>query len=102
MGVFTTQEKLELTQVEDRVRAILDEFPVARNCDKRLQEIYLREFNNVVTFVDYVNNHNCTSLESIRRARQKIQAKGKLMPTDPKVLKERFKLAPGYKDHTLS
>lgn len=102
MGVFTTQEKLKLIRVEDRVRAILEEFPVARNCDKRLQEIYLREFHNVRTFVEYVDNHNCTSLESIRRTRQKIQANGDLMPTDPKVLKERFKLETEYKDYATS
>ena len=69
----------QLEKVEDKVREILSSIPTTRSSDKLLIMIYMRDNHRINTFMDYVRNDECPSVESIRRCRQKIQAAGDFM-----------------------
>lgn len=102
MRKYGTHQKMKLLTVEARVTQIMTDFPETRNCDKALQERFMYEFHNVTTFFEYTQRKVVTDLESIRRTRQKVQAKGLLMPTDPKVYEERHgKKQKEFKDYAL-
>lgn len=101
MSKFNLNDRT-LNGVEALVRQVMQDCPITRNCDKVLQALIMRDIYGIRTFAEYVASPNCIALESIRRVRQKIQAKGELLPTDPKVLEERFKKVEEYVDYAVS
>jgi len=81
--------------VRERVRYLLEEYPETRNSDLLLTILYLREFTDLRKFVKpipytLIKKHE-EIIESVRRARQLIQAGGEYLPTDPEVLERRKK-----------
>jgi len=97
-----TEVKNKLETVIDRVRYLMEKYPDARNSDFYLSILYVRRFvpelARYIGFIPYRVIRKYEGLfESIRRARQKIQEKGELLPTDPEVLKRRRKLAKLYR-----
>ena len=100
---MTLEENLaeKLKTVKDRVEWILANHPEARNDDFYLYILYVRTFEPELSkYIDYIPFElikRSTRFESVRRARQLIQAEGRYLPTDPKVLKKRRKLADLYR-----
>ena len=100
---MTLEENLaeKLKTVKDRVEWILANHPEARNDDFYLYILYVRTFEPELSkYIDYIPFEiikRSTRFESVRRARQLIQAEGRYLPTDPKVLKKRRKLAEAYR-----
>src|SRR2546427_13282570 len=74
-----------------RVKEILKRFPKARDTDAYLTWLYLKNYEGLklpyLEFRKFYELH----LETIRRARQKIQSKGDYLPIDPKVRRLRGK-----------
>lgn len=63
------------------VETLLEKYPNTRGDDKLLIACYWREIDKLTALdMDFVNYS--TSSESIRRARQLIQANGKYLPSD--------------------
>jgi hypothetical protein len=93
------KEKLET--VIDRVRAILTEYEEARNSDFLLAILYLRKYTELGSFISFIPFDLIKKydgiFENIRRARQKLNEEGLFLPTDPKVLKRRRRLAEEYR-----
>ena len=91
----------KLTTIKDRVRWLLVKYPNSRNSDLYLTILYLRHFTDLGKYIKHIPYALIKKydgiFESIRRTRQKIQEKGILLPTDPKVLKRRRKLAKMYR-----
>jgi hypothetical protein len=81
-----------MKKVKERVRYILEEHPSARGNDMILLWRYYREFESdkiKLSFRKFKDLMRATSMETIRRTRQKIQEGGELLPTDKTVLKRR-------------
>jgi hypothetical protein len=74
--------------IRHQVRMILHENVDCRNSDCLLICKWLEE-NGYSTVYQIQNNFDSVSFESIRRARQLIQAKGDYLPTDETVIKRR-------------
>lgn len=95
----TLYRKLKTTK--ERVEWLLQRFPETRNDDFYLYLLYIRyfcpELSNYIKFIPYDLVKKAPRPETIRRVRQKIQEEGRLLPTDPKVLKKRKKLARLYR-----
>ena len=96
------EELLEkLKTVKERVEYLLRKYPDARNSDLYLTILYLRKFTELGKYIDYIPYNVIRKyegvFETIRRTRQKIQEEGYYLPTDPKVLKKRRKLAEMYR-----
>jgi hypothetical protein len=93
------KEKLET--VIDRVRAILQSDEDARNSDLYLMILYLRRYTELGKYISFIPYDLIKEydgiFENIRRARQKLNEQGFFLPTDPKVLKRRRRLAKEYK-----
>lgn len=70
----------------DKVRFIMEHFPDARNNDNYLCVQYWKLVDGVKDIDDIIAS---TKPEVIRRARQKIQESGILLPTDPDVARRR-------------
>lgn len=87
--------------VMERVEYILRNYPESRNDDFYLYILYLRLFDREVAryirFIPLDVIRRATRPETVRRARQKIQEKGKYLPTDPKILKRRRRLSDTYR-----
>lgn len=79
-----------LKSVKKKVQFILQEYPETRNNDNLLCSIYWREIDHVY---DLDRLKYATSAEAIRRSRQLINSEGKLLATDPEVLRRRRQLA---------
>ena len=100
---MTTEADLreKLKTVKERVEWILANHPEARNDDFYLYILYVRTFEPELSkYIDYIPFEiikRSTRFETIRRCRQKIQEEGRYLPTDPKVLKKRRKLAEAYR-----
>ncbi|RLG54491.1 MAG: hypothetical protein DRO00_01155 [Thermoproteota archaeon] len=91
-----------LKTIEERVRWLLKNFPATRNDDTWLLIRYWKHFDGLPVFIPdkfIWGNKRLTSFESIRRARQKIQARGEFLPTDPKILKRRKKMMAVYRQY---
>ncbi|MEM0038664.1 MAG: hypothetical protein QXX81_05380 [Zestosphaera sp.] len=85
--------KAGLKTVKERVTYLLRKYPETRNSDLLLIVLYLREFTELGEFIKYIphqllRKHEGVT-ESVRRARQQIQAGGQYLPTDPGVLEAR-------------
>ena len=93
--------KEKLKTVKERVEYILEHYPEARNDDFYLYILYVRLFEPQLSqYIDYIPYNiikRSTRFESVRRARQKIQEEGRLLPTDPKILRKRRRLAEAYR-----
>ncbi|MCD6235699.1 MAG: hypothetical protein J7J94_01725 [Thaumarchaeota archaeon] len=91
----------KLKTVKERVEYLLEHYPEARNDDFYLYILYIRHFEPELSrYIDYVPFNiikRSTRFESVRRARQKIQEEGHYLPTDPKILRKRRKLAEAYR-----
>lgn len=75
----------------ERVREILKRYPASRDTDAYLIWLYLRKHHGLkLPFLGFRHFYEL-HLETIRRARQKIQRSGKYLPRDPEVQKERGK-----------
>ena len=90
----------KLFTIELKVELILAGIPSTRNNDKKLICVYLDRFHNIKTFDDYSTNPDAPSLESIRRCRQKIQAKGFYLAND-ETKAFRSSKRKEYKDYAL-
>lgn len=97
-----------LKTVERRVTEILMEHPDARNDDMRLYLlvsqscIYETHGIGSVTFVDVMTNYKAFGIpcfESIRRARQKIQAKCPELGCSPEVRRARHRMERVYSEY---
>jgi hypothetical protein len=72
-----------LKTIEDKVIALLEEFPMLRSCDRMLVATYMKTYHKVETFREYaLKVPQPPSLESIRRTRQLIQASGIYLAND--------------------
>jgi hypothetical protein len=69
-----------------KVKAILEEYPETRNCDKLLCIMYWKLVDGVKDLDDI---QFATSPEVIRRTRQWFNEQGMYLATDPEVLKRR-------------
>lgn len=76
----------ELDTIKARVFRLLDEHPELRNDDRELIFEYWCEYDK---YNPKEPEKPITSPETIRRIRQKIQAEGRFLPTDPKVIERR-------------
>jgi len=88
----------KLKTVKERVEWLLENFPETRNDDLYLTILYWRYFDKkmskYIKYIPYEVIKQAIRPETIRRIRQKIQnEEGKYLPTDPKVLKKRRKMA---------
>ena len=100
------EEEIEEEEVEElikklrtwkeRVEYVLKNYPYARNDDFYLWLICVRLFcpeaSKFIKFIPPRIFKRFPHFETIRRVRQKLQEKGKYLPTDPRVLKKRKKL----------
>lgn len=91
----------KLRTVKERVEYLLEKYPNARNSDLYLIILYLRKFTELGKYIKYIPYEVIRKydgvMESIRRARQKIQEEGRYLPTDPNVLKRRRRLAEKFR-----
>ncbi len=68
---------MSLKTVEDKVIALLEEYPMLRSCDRMLIATYMRTYHRIESFREYALRQPApTPFESIRRTRQLIQAAG--------------------------
>jgi len=92
-------ERLKTTK--ERVEYILENYPETRNDDLYLWLIYVRLFDKVLSKyirrIPYGVIKRATRPETLSRVRRKIQEEGRLLPTDPKVLKRRRRLEELYR-----
>lgn len=97
-----------LETVENRVLAVLKEYPEARNDDMRLYLlvgracIYDTHGISRFSFEDVMSNYKAYGIpcfESIRRTRQKIQAKFPELGCSPEVRRARHKMERIYSDY---
>jgi len=96
----TEAVKEELRSIKERVEWLLKNYPETRNDDRYLIILYMRFFTPMrkyLSFVPYRVIKELPSFESIRRARQLIQEKGKYLPTDPNVMRRRGRLMEAYR-----
>ena len=75
----------KLDTVKERVRLLLEKYPICRNDDRFLIMYYWKKFNGYPIFISPTHIALLDSPETIRRVRQKIQSVGDLPPTNPKV-----------------
>ena len=83
-----------LKTIENRVLAVLKEHPEARNDDMKL---YL-----LISKACIYDTHGIPCFESIRRTRQKIQAKYPELGCSPEVRRARHKMQRVYSDYAKS
>ena len=97
-----------LKTIENRVLAVLKEHPDARNDDMKLyllvSESCIYETHGIgtVTFADVMTNYKAFGIpcfESIRRARQKIQAKCPELGCSPEVRRARHRMERVYSEY---
>lgn len=79
----------EFYTIKHQVRMLLHEKEECRNYDSLLICDWLQEFKDITDFDQIRTEHKYISFESIRRARQLIQAKGDYLPTDETIIKRR-------------
>lgn len=82
----------DLKTMKKQVESILERHPDSRNCDFYLILLWLKEnipeFNSI--WLDYKLIRSLGGkLETITRARRKLNAEGKYKPTDPEVIRKR-------------
>lgn len=73
---------IEIKTVEENVKTLLKLWPELRSSDKMLIAAYYRQFHNVTTFQQFAIDTSLPSTETIRRTRQKIQARGEFVATE--------------------
>ena len=93
----------KLKNVEPKVTRILEQYPASRKSDAVLVKIYYNEVIDVDTLsfgavCDHFEDLGLPSFESIRRCRQKVQAKRPDL-VDPTTAKKRRKLVEDYQDY---
>lgn len=100
-----------LKTIENRVLAVLKEHPEARNDDMKLYLlvskacIYDTHGISYFSFEDVMSNYKAYGIpcfESIRRTRQKIQAKYPELGCSPEVRRARHKMQRVYSDYANS
>ena len=109
--LFLEAEMKKLKTIERRVTEILREHPDARNDDMKLcllvSESCIAETHGtgIFTFFDVMTNYKGYGIpcfESIRRTRQKIQAKYPELGCSPEVRRARHKMQRIYSDYAKS
>ena len=99
-----------LKTVEGKVRSVLKKHPEARNDDMKLyllvctQCIYETHGLGIFSFEDVMNNYKalgCPCFESVRRTRQKIQAKTPELGCTPEVRRARARRCHVFHDYAL-
>lgn len=93
---------LNLHTVENKTLDILKDNPRARNDDRVLFAMYMEKHHNISTFEEYVKDYTAPTIESIRRIRQKVQAKGIYIPTENHIIKRRRKLQAEYSEYAIA
>ena len=92
---------MDFATVGERVESLLEEFELARGDDRFLIAAYMMKFHGISTFKEYYLRKDSPTVESIRRIRQKIQAKGLFPPVDEKVVDGRIKAEGEYHQFAL-
>lgn len=93
----------KLKNIEPKVQRILEEYPASRKSDATLVKIFYNEVVDVntlsfATICDHQEDLGLPSWESIRRCRQKVQAKRPDL-VDPSTAKRRRKLIEDYEEY---
>lgn len=100
----------ELKTIEKVVYEILKANPEARNDDMELYFLVSKEFifmthgGNVLLFEDVMRNYHRLGIpcfESVRRTRQKIQARHSDLGCDPEIRRARTRYQKIYRDYAL-
>lgn len=86
-----------IKEVEKNVLKLLELHWHLRNDDNALIIVYWRTYDDFETSKPY---RIVTAAGSIIRARQKLQAKGYYLPTDPKVIAQRKKKEMTIRDYS--
>ena len=88
---MATEEKIKskFETTKAAVKFLLARYPELRNDDRPLILYYWYYMDKFPIFLPSNRTARLTSSETIRRARQKIQADGEFVPTDPKVIQMR-------------
>ncbi|HDR3524329.1 TPA: hypothetical protein QCX76_004911 [Bacillus pacificus] len=75
----------------DQVRKVLEQYPETRENDGLLVMYWLKDHRSITTYEGILRlaNANKFNFESVRRARQKIQAAGEFLPSCEKIRKRR-------------
>lgn len=79
----------EFYTIHHQVRTILHEHEECRNYDSLLICQWLQEYKGIETVEQIRELHKEISFESVRRARQLIQAKGDYPPTEEHIIRKR-------------
>jgi hypothetical protein len=87
---YESRKQNELHTTRAKVRALLEENQEARNNDTILIVLFMEQegINGWSKLMDSAKRQSI-NFESIRRARQFIQAKGEYLPTDETIIKRR-------------
>jgi hypothetical protein len=87
---YESQKQQELHTTKEKVKLILNEHPEARNNDSILIVLFLEHegVNGWGKLMDAASRQSI-NFESIRRARQMLQASGQYLPTDETIIKRR-------------
>lgn len=94
---------MKIKNIEPKVLRLLEDYPATRGDDWLLLKMYYNEIVDVnnISFASICDNHNqleLPSFETIRRCRQKIQAR-RLDLVDPATAKKRRKLIDEFKEY---
>jgi hypothetical protein len=91
----------ELTTMKKQVAFLLERHPSSRNCDFYLQLLYLKIFGGLdnLPYIEWEKiKHLSGKLDTVTRIRRVIQnQEGRLLPTDPEVLKRRRRRAKAFR-----
>lgn len=68
-------QKSKCLSITARLRLLFTADPESTTNDRRMLKYYYREFHHIETFEEYENNPNAPTVESLRRARQKMAEK---------------------------
>jgi hypothetical protein len=92
--------EIELDTIEKRVESILEISKLARNSDKYLLAKYFDLFHDITSLYGLWRDKTAPSTESIRRCRQKIQARGEYL-SDETIQKMREVEQKRFHDYSL-
>ncbi len=97
---------MKITEVENKVREVLKENELARNDDFILIEEVFSRFNSAIKFKSFksvMENHaGLPSIESITRARRKVQNENKELMSNKQIARARENLQEDYIDYAIN
>ena len=106
--LFMGGKMIKLETLENRVKTVLTNHPEARDDDMKLyfivcQECFYKTHHiTEISFKEFIYNYRelgCPSFESVRRTRQKIQAKHPELGCSPEMRRKRSKCMAVYRKY---